>query len=54
MAIDFYKKLLNNPNISKAEALQSAQIELITGKIGAGQFTHPVYWSPLILIGNWL
>ncbi|OYD88939.1 hypothetical protein CDG77_20995 [Nostoc sp. 'Peltigera membranacea cyanobiont' 213] len=54
IAINFYKKLLNNPTISKAEALQSAQIELITGKIGAGQFTHPVYWSPLILIGNWL
>ncbi|PHJ61322.1 hypothetical protein VF14_09630 [Nostoc linckia z18] len=51
IAISFYKKLLNNPNISKAEALQSAQIELITK---GGQFTHPAYWSPLILIGNWL
>lgn len=52
IAISFYKKLLNNPNINKAEALQSAQIELITKQ--RGQFTHPAYWSPLILIGNWL
>ena len=54
IAISFYNKLLNNPNMSKAEALQSAQIEIIEGKTTAGQLAHPVYWSPLILIGNWL
>ncbi|WP_335013579.1 CHAT domain-containing protein [Nostoc sp.] len=32
IAISFYNELLNNPNISKAEALQSAQIELIENK----------------------
>ncbi|QLE55090.1 CHAT domain-containing protein [Nostoc sp. TCL26-01] len=54
IAISFYNKLLNNPTMSKAEALQSAQIEMITGKTTTGQLAHPAYWSPLILIGNWL
>lgn len=54
IAISFYTKLLNNPKMSKAEALQSSQKELIEGKIAAGEFFHPGYWSPLILIGNWL
>jgi CHAT domain-containing protein len=55
IAISFYNKLLNNPNMSKAEALQSAQIEMIEGKTASqGQLAHPAYWSPLILIGNWL
>ncbi len=55
IAISFYDKLRSNPNMSKAEALQLAQKELIEGKTVPGnRFTHPAYWSPLILIGNWL
>jgi CHAT domain-containing protein len=55
IAISFYSKLLNDPNMSKAEALQATQTEFITGKTEVGeQFTHPAYWSPLVLIGNWL
>jgi CHAT domain-containing protein len=55
IAISFYEKLKNNPNMSKAEALQLAQRELIESKKDEeNQFTHPAYWSPLILIGNWL
>ncbi|WP_313954528.1 CHAT domain-containing protein [Aulosira sp. FACHB-615] len=55
IAISFYSKLLNNPSISKAEALQSAQKEMIEGKTAQGElWSHPAYWSPLILIGNWL
>ncbi|RUT08287.1 hypothetical protein DSM106972_014550 [Dulcicalothrix desertica PCC 7102] len=45
----FYEKLSSNRNISKAEALQAAQIALIEGK-----YTHPANWAPFILIGNWL
>jgi CHAT domain-containing protein len=55
IAIDFYTKLADDPNMSKAKALQLAQKELIEGKTAKGElFTHPAYWSPLILIGNWL
>ncbi|WP_347239114.1 CHAT domain-containing protein [Sphaerospermopsis sp. FACHB-1094] len=55
IVVSFYSQLLNNPRISKGEALQSAQKELIAGKMVDGrQLTHPAYWSPLVLIGNWL
>jgi CHAT domain-containing protein/lipopolysaccharide biosynthesis regulator YciM len=45
---EFYKQLLK-PNITKAEALQQAQIKMI----GDIQYNHPAVWSPFILIGNW-
>ena len=35
--------------LTKAEALQKAQLGLIKSK----EFSHPFYWSPFILIGNW-
>ncbi|MEC4819683.1 MAG: CHAT domain-containing protein, partial [Scytonema sp. PMC 1069.18] len=54
LATDFYEQLLKNSDMSKAEALQAAQKELLEGKeIEGRKFTHPAYWSPLILIGNW-
>ncbi len=43
----FYTSL-QNPEISKAEALQKAQVTSIE------QGDHPAVWSPFILIGNWL
>lgn len=46
---DFYQQL-NNPSISKAEALRKAQIDMIKNS----QYSHPSYWSAFILIGNWL
>jgi CHAT domain-containing protein len=55
IATEFYTKLLSNSKVSKAEALQAAQIALIEGTIKDGKrFTHPANWSPFILIGNWL
>jgi CHAT domain-containing protein len=45
----FYKDL-SKPGVSKAEALQKAQQQLIAHK----KFKHPAYWSPFLLIGNWL
>ncbi|EKV00456.1 hypothetical protein Lepto7375DRAFT_2570 [Leptolyngbya sp. PCC 7375] len=46
----FYKHLLD-PNLSKAEALRTAQLEIIQ----AGEYSKsPYYWAPFILIGNWL
>ncbi|MDM8566490.1 CHAT domain-containing protein [Candidatus Halobeggiatoa sp. HSG11] len=46
---DFYKQL-QNPNLSKAQALQNAQRNLASKR----KYRHPAYWSPFLLIGNWL
>ncbi|MDJ0588819.1 MAG: CHAT domain-containing protein [Pleurocapsa sp. MO_226.B13] len=35
---------------NKAEALRQAQLNLIHSP----QFKHPYYWSPFIMVGNWL
>jgi CHAT domain-containing protein len=45
----FYRRL-NAMDVSKAQALQQAQIELLRD----GKRSHPFYWSPFILVGNWL
>jgi CHAT domain-containing protein/Tfp pilus assembly protein PilF len=45
----FYKNL-RNVGYSKAEALRQAQIEILKD----GRFSHPGYWAPFLLIGNWL
>jgi CHAT domain-containing protein len=34
--------------LSKAEALRQAQVAMLKGK-----FSHPFYWAPFILMGNW-
>ena len=49
MANRFYQGL-NNPGTNKAQALREAQVALLEG----GQYAHPAYWAPYILIGNWL
>ena len=45
----FYDKLRID-NLSKAKALQRAQLALMEDK----RYQHPSYWSPFLLIGNWL
>lgn len=45
----FYKGL-QEPNRSKAHAMQLAQVALIH----QSRFRHPGYWAPFLLIGNWL
>lgn len=49
---EFYKQL-RQPGITKAEALQKAQIRLIT-EDEFRDYNHPAVWAPFILIGNWL
>jgi CHAT domain-containing protein/tetratricopeptide (TPR) repeat protein len=43
----FYQEL-TNPNITKVQALQNAQIALLKEK------DEPYYWAPYTLVGNWL
>lgn len=49
LVTEFYQKL-QRKGVNKAQALREAQISLLTGE----QYTHPAYWAPFILIGNWL
>jgi len=46
---DFYRELAN-PQISKARALQHAQVKLLQDQ----RYRHAGYWAPYLLIGNWL
>jgi len=49
----FYQKLANaqkNTQETRAEILRSVQQEFLQDP----RYKHPVYWSPYILLGNWL
>jgi len=46
---DFYREL-NDEKEGKAESLRRAQISLIE----TPGFSHPSFWAPYLLIGNWL
>jgi CHAT domain-containing protein len=37
-------------HIDKVTALQRAQVETLRKP----EFSHPFYWAPFVLIGNWL
>ena len=45
----FYEHL-KDPAVTKAEALRRAQVSLLKQR----GFGHPFFWSPFILVGNWL
>jgi len=47
--VAFYRKL-REPGHSRAQALQSAQLELLRTR----HFHHPGYWAPYLLINSWL
>ena len=46
---DFYKEFTNT-KVTKAEALRSAQLNLLKNP----SFRHPYFWAPFVLVGNWL
>ncbi len=46
---EFYRQLFD-PNVSRAVALQRAQLKLLKDL----RYEHPSYWSPFLLINNWL
>jgi CHAT domain-containing protein len=48
LMVRFYQELENNPQLSKAKALQNAQISLFKEQ------PDPFYWAPFVLVGNWL
>jgi CHAT domain-containing protein len=52
---NFYRLKKENPKLTKAEALQKAQIEMIRGTAAntKPRFVHPYYWSPFVMLGNW-
>lgn len=49
LVAEFYRQL-RDPSVSRAVALQRAQLQLINDP----RYEHPGYWSPFILINNWL
>jgi CHAT domain-containing protein len=62
----FYTVLVQNEGVTKAEALRQTQIEFIKGNLRNPNsnkdivhpdfpfYTHPYFWAPFILMGNWL
>jgi CHAT domain-containing protein len=46
---EFYRQL-KDAGVSKAVALQRAQLKLLDDPV----FDHPAYWSPFLLLNNWL
>jgi CHAT domain-containing protein len=46
---DFYREL-KSPSVSRASALQRAQVKLLSDP----RYNHPGFWSPYLLINNWL
>ncbi len=49
LVTEFYRQL-QKPDLSKAQALQQAQLGLLADR----RYQHPGYWAPFLLIGNWL
>ena len=49
LVVEFYRRL-QAPDVSRASALQAAQLALI----GDPRYDHPCYWAPFLLINNWL
>jgi CHAT domain-containing protein len=45
---EFYR-FYNNDKLDKAEAIRQAQIVVSKNK----KYSHPFYWSPFVLFGNW-
>ena len=51
LMVEFYKCHAAATAVSKAEALRQAQLDLLL-KPNA-EYSHPFYWAPFVVIGNW-
>lgn len=49
LVAEFYRQV-HTYSLSKSKALQQAQLKLLKDS----RYKHPCYWSPFLLIGNWL
>jgi len=49
LVAEFYRQL-SQPGMTKAHALRRAQLSMLDDL----RYRHPGYWSPFLLIGNWL
>jgi CHAT domain-containing protein len=49
LVLEFYRQL-QSPLVSRAQALRRAQLKIL----GTPPYEHPGYWSPFLLINNWL
>jgi CHAT domain-containing protein len=49
LIVEFYKQL-QKPSVSRAAALQAAQLKMMNDL----RYDHPGYWAPFLLINNWL
>lgn len=47
LVVEFYRQL-KTQGTSKSQALKNAQVKLMK------QYPHPYYWSPFLMIGNWM
>jgi CHAT domain-containing protein len=50
LVAEFYRELGGLPTPTKARALQRAQQAIMADR----RYRHPAYWSPFLIIGNWL
>jgi CHAT domain-containing protein len=50
----FYQGRAGTAALTRAQALQQAQLGLLHGANPASPYSHPYYWAPFILMGNWL
>ncbi len=49
LVMEFYRQL-HDPALSKAVALQRAQLQMLEHSI----YRHPAYWAPFLMLNNWL
>jgi CHAT domain-containing protein len=47
---EFYSQWNKDGSVSKARALQLAQLKMLADR----RYRHPCYWAPYLVIGNWL
>ena len=45
---EFYRIRESSAGMTKLEALREAQLSLLRGK-----YSHPYYWAPFVLVGEW-
>ena len=54
---NLYRIREQTKGITKVESLREAQLGFINGAVKSPpeySYTHPFFWAPFILMGNWL